>query len=93
MLGLLRDPHMHGLVLLAIESFVGVVLTLAVTVIVLARIHKSRMKKVNARYSPLPEFELDNYYAQSSSHAVATEESSVGWNREEYSPLSKAAGL
>lgn len=84
---------MHGLVALAVELLIGVVLALAVTVIVLARIHKARMKKLNARYSPLPEFELDNYYAQTSSHAADTQESSVGWDREEYAPLSKAAGL
>jgi hypothetical protein len=84
---------MHAPVLLAIEFVIGIVLVLAVTVTVLARIHVARMKKVNARYSPLPEFELDNYYAQSALPDADTEESSTGWDGKEYAHLSRAAGL
>jgi hypothetical protein len=94
MLELLRDPYMHGLALLAVELVIGVVLVVAVTVIVLARVHAARMKKLNARYSPLPEFELDNCYAQSKPlHATDTGESSIGWEKEKYAHLSRAAGL
>ena len=85
---------MHGLAILVVELVIGVVLALAVTVIVLARIHAARMKKLNAHYSPLPEFELDNYYAQSKPlHAADTGESSIGWEKEKYGHLSKVAGL
>jgi hypothetical protein len=85
---------MHGLAFLAVELVIGAALILAVTVIVLARIHAARMKKLDARYSPLPEFELDNYYAQSKPlHAADTGESSIGWEKEKYAHLSRAAGL
>ena len=75
---------MHSTALLAVELLIGVALALAATVIVLARIHKARMKQLDARYSPLPEFELNNYYS---------EENSPGWGRGDYSHLSRAAGL
>ena len=85
---------MHGLALLAVELVIGVVLVLAVTVIVLARIHAARMKRLNARYSPLPEFELHNCYAQSKPlHAADTGENFIGWEKEKYAHLSRAAGL
>jgi hypothetical protein len=84
---------MHAPVFLAIELVIGVVLALAVTVIVLTRIHLARMKRLDARYSPLPEFELDNYYAQPSLPHADTEESSTGWDGKEYAHLSRAAGL
>jgi hypothetical protein len=87
---------MYRIAFLAIELLVGVVLALEITVIVLARIHFARMKKLDPHYSPLPEFELDNYYAQSDSlQAVADAQgSSSAWQRDKrYAHLSRAAGL
>ena len=75
---------MHYTVLFVVELLIGVALVLAATVIVQARIHKARMKQLDARYSPLPEFELDNYYS---------EDSSSGWHRGDYAHLSRVAGL
>jgi hypothetical protein len=86
----LRNPDMHPTVFLAIELLFGVVLALAVTVIVLARIHKARMKQLDAGYSPLPEFALDNAYAL---HAADAQGSSAGGDEEKYARLSRAAGL
>jgi hypothetical protein len=81
---------MHSTLYVAAAMLIGVVLAVAGTVIVLARVHKARMKKVDARYSPLPEFELDNAYAL---HAANAQAGSRGLDGEDYARLSRAAGL
>lgn len=92
---------MHPLVLLAVESLIGVVLALTLTVVVLARLHKARMKKVDAHYSPFTECELHNRYAQSGSAQSSSAQSAAlraAANREnasdrgEYALLPKVAG-
>jgi hypothetical protein len=86
---------MHSLVFLASASLLGVVLALVVTVVLAARIHLARMKKLDRHYSPVPEFALDNYYAVSDSpRAPVDVHQRLGRNREEaYARLPKAAGL
>ena len=55
---------------------------------------EARMKKLDPYYSPVPEFALDNYYAQSDSLQTAANVEAFGRETEEgYVRLPKAAGL